>query len=267
VAEADRVIADCPQNEDDLVRLYRADPRRLRTVPCGFDPSEFAPMDKTAARRAIGVEGDGPLVLQLGRMVPRKGVDTVIRGLARLRRRGVPARLAVAGGETRHPDPVATRELGRLMRVADEEGVAGAVAFVGSRKRAESRSYYAAADVFVSTPWYEPFGITPVEAMACGTPVVGSVVGGIKATVRDGETGYLVPPKDPDALADRLAKLFADPALRSAMGHNALLRARAHYTWAKVADHVARVYDEVRAARPTFAPHAATNWSGRTAAR
>jgi D-inositol-3-phosphate glycosyltransferase len=268
VADADRVIAECPQDEDDLIRLYRADPWRIRTVPCGFDPAEFAPMDKAAARRMISVEWDGPLVLQLGRMVPRKGVDTVIRGLARLRRRhGVPAKLVVVGGETRQPDPVATPELGRLMRVADEEGVADAVAFVGSRGRTELRAYYAAADVFVSTPWYEPFGITPVEAMACGTPVVGSAVGGIKATVRDGETGYLVPPKDPDALADRLARLFADPALCAAMGRNALLRARAHYTWAKIAGQVARVYDEVRSARPAFAPIAAANWVGRTAAR
>ncbi len=268
VAEADQVIAECPQDEADLVRLYRADTRRIRTVPCGFDPAEFAPMDKAAARRVIGFDGDGPLVLQLGRTVPRKGVDTVIRGLARLRRHhSIPARLVVVGGETRQPDPVTTPELGRLMRVADEEGAADAVMFVGSRGRAELRAYYAAADVFVSTPWYEPFGITPVEAMACGTPVVGSAVGGIKATVRDGETGYLVPPKDPDALAERLARLFADPALRAAMGRNALLRARAHYTWAKVAGLVARVYDEVRSVRPAFAPLAAANWSGRTAAR
>jgi glycosyltransferase involved in cell wall biosynthesis len=249
VAEADRVIAECPQDEADLVSLCGADPGKIRTAPCGFDPAEFGPADRAESRRAVGTDGDGPVVLQLGRMVPRKGVDNVIRGVARLRRRHeVAARLLVVGGEARDPDPVRTPEIGRLLRVAAEEGVAGAVTFAGSRRRGELRAYYAAADVFVTTPWYEPFGITPVEAMACGTPVVGAAVGGIKATVRDGETGFLVPPKDPDALADRLAVLLTDPARRAAMGRAAVRRANAHYTWARVADRVADVYREVRGA-------------------
>ena len=251
VREAGLIIAECPQDEEDLTTLYAADPAKLRTIPCGFDPSEFAPMDRGEARRLVGVAGDEPVVLQLGRMVPRKGVDNVIRGVARLRRdHGIPARLLVVGGETREPDPAATPEIGRLMRVAAEERVADAVTFVGSRGRGELRAYFAAADVFVTTPWYEPFGITPVEAMACGTPVIGAAVGGIKATVRDGATGFLIPPKDPAALADRLAALLRDPGLRAEMGRTALRVARAHYTWAKVADRVSRVYHEVRAAAP-----------------
>ncbi|MDB5310461.1 MAG: glycosyl transferase group 1 [Gemmataceae bacterium] len=248
VRAADAVIAECPQDAADLTSLYGADPGTLRVIPCGFDPAEFGPMDPAEVRNRVGVGRGEPVVLQLGRMVPRKGVDNVIRGLARLRHRyGVPARLLVVGGEAREPDPATTPELGRLMRVAEAERVADAVTFVGSRGRAELRAYYAAADVFVTTPWYEPFGITPVEAMACGTPVVGAAVGGIKATVRDGETGFLVPPRDPDALAGRLARLFRNPALRGAMGAAAIRRANAHYTWAKVADQVAGVYAEVRA--------------------
>jgi glycosyltransferase involved in cell wall biosynthesis len=276
-AEADAVIAECPQDEEDLTTLYGADPTRIRTVPCGFDPTEFAPMPRAEARKLIGVEGDGPVILQLGRMVPRKGVDNVIRGVARLRHRfHIPARLLVVGGETREPDPTATPEIGRLMKVAEAEQVADAVTFVGCRGRSELRAYYAAADAFVSTPWYEPFGITPVESMACGTPVVGAEVGGIKATVRDGETGYLVPPKDPDALADRLAKLLGDPTLRAAMSRNAIRRARTQYTWAKVADQVARVYNEVRTVtvRPSLVPATMAGpaalpfgWAGRNAAR
>jgi glycosyltransferase involved in cell wall biosynthesis len=246
-AEAAAVIAECPQDADDLVTLYGADPGTMHTVPCGFDPAEFASTDQAAARRRIGVTGDEPVVLQLGRMVPRKGVDNVIRGVARVRRRGVPARLLVVGGETREPDPAATPEIGRLRRVAADEGVCEAVRFVGSRGRAELRDYYAAADVFVTTPWYEPFGITPVEAMACGTPVIGANVGGIKDTVRHGETGLLVPPKDPDALADALAAVLGDPARRAAMGRAARRRAVRHYTWATVADRVADVYRGVLA--------------------
>src|SRR5581483_5222940 len=101
----------------------------------------------------------------------------------------------------------------------------------------------------VTTPWYEPFGITPVEAMACGRPVVGAAVGGIMATVVDGETGFLVPPKDPAAVADRLARLFADPALLRACGRKARRRAVARYTWARVCETVEAVYEEVLTGR------------------
>jgi glycosyltransferase involved in cell wall biosynthesis len=247
VREADRIIAECPQDEDDLRRLYGADPARVRTIPCGFDPDEFQPVPRAQARRFVGVAADGPVLLQLGRMVPRKGVDNVIRGLARLRRdHGIPAHLLVVGGESERPDPAITPELGRLMGIADEEGVAPHVTFVGSRGRAVLKYYYSAADAFLTTPWYEPFGITPLEAMACGTPVVGAAVGGIKATVRDGHTGFLVPPRDPDALAARLADLLGDGDRLRRFGRAALREARGRYTWDSVAATVANLYEEVR---------------------
>jgi len=251
VREADRIIAECPADEDDLIRLYGADPARMATIPCGFDPAEFWPVDKARARRSLGLGPDERIILQLGRMVPRKGVDNVIRGLARLARgRGIAARLLVVGGESAEPDPVATPEIGRLRAIAEAEGVADAVTFVGSRGRDALRAYYGAADVFVTTPWYEPFGITPVEAAACGTPVVGSAVGGIRTTVVDGETGYLVPPRDPDALADRLARLFHHPDLIRSLGRRAARHAAEHYTWEKVAAAIDRVHAGVIADRP-----------------
>ena len=198
----------------------------------------------------MGLDPAERVVLQLGRMVPRKGVDNVIRALAVLRdRHGVVARLLVVGGESRDPDPAATPEIGRLRNIAEELGVSDRVTFVGSRGRGELRRYYVAADLFVTTPWYEPFGITPVEAMACGTPVIGSAVGGIKTTVRDGVTGCLVPPHDPEALAARLAHLLARPDLMRAFGRQAALRARRLYTWGRVAGAIDRVYREVLSER------------------
>jgi glycosyltransferase involved in cell wall biosynthesis len=250
VAEADRIIAECPQDEDDLIGLYGAHPSRLVTIPCGFDPAEFWPVGKARARAVLGLDPEERIILQLGRMVPRKGVDNVIRGLARLRdRHGVAARLLIVGGESAAPDPAVTPEIGRLQAVAEAEGVADAVTFVGSRGRESLRYYYSAADVFVTTPWYEPFGITPVEAAACGTPVVGAAVGGVKTTVKDGETGCLVPPRDPDALAGALARLYHDPTLLRQMGRAAVRRANTLYTWERVAVAVAGVYDDLVHAR------------------
>jgi glycosyltransferase involved in cell wall biosynthesis len=252
VAEADRAVAECPQDREDLLLLYDADPAKVRIIPCGFDPEEFGPSDKREARAALGLDPGERVVLQLGRMVPRKGVDDAVRGVARLRRdHGLDARLLVVGGEARDPDPALTPEIGRLQRVAQQEGIADRVTFTGSRDRHELRTYYAAADVFVTTPWYEPFGITPVEAMACGTPVVGSAVGGVKTTVRDGVTGFLVPPKDPAALAARLGRLFTGPGLLRAFGREAVRRARALYTWGRVARDLHALYRGVlRPARP-----------------
>jgi D-inositol-3-phosphate glycosyltransferase len=237
VREADLVVAACPQDHADLITLYRADPSKLVRIPCGFDPAEFWPMDRRQARDALGLSQHEKVVLQLGRMVPRKGVDLVVRAIGRLVRSGrlesLP-RLLVVGGESRDPDPRLTPEIGRLRQLAEAEGIADRVTFVGSRGRNELRHYYAASDVFVTTPWYEPFGITPLEAMACGTPVIGAKVGGIAYTVVDGETGYLVPPKDPQALADKLALVLEQPDLAHQLGQHALRRVHGHFTWEKV---------------------------------
>ena len=243
VAEADRIIAECPQDREDLLQLYKAERERIRIIPCGFDPREFGPGDKTQARALLGLPPKEFIILQLGRMVPRKGVDNVIRGVARLRQaHGIRARLLIVGGESCNPDPALTPEIGRLCDIAESEGVADLITFTGSRERGELRSYYTAADVFVTTPWYEPFGITPVEAMACGTPVIGAAVGGIKATVRDGVTGYLVPPKDPDALAARLAYLAERPHILQEFGAQALRRARSLYTWQRIGKAIESLY-------------------------
>jgi phosphoheptose isomerase len=248
VAEADRIIAECPQDEDDLIQLYHADPDKIFIVPCGFDQDELWQMDKTLSRKVLHLSPKEFIILQLGRMVPRKGVDNVIQGFARLVKGSkIPARLLVIGGESDDPDPEKTPEIGRLQSIAAEEGVSDRVTFVGRRGREALKHYYSAADLFVSTPWYEPFGITPVEAMACGTPVIGSNVGGIKYTVIDGATGFLVPPHDPDALAERIAQLLGDPDLLEQMSHAAVQRANELFTWERVATSIADIIEQVLA--------------------
>ena len=186
------------------------------------------------------------MLLQLGRMVPRKGVDTVIRSLAYLiHEHQTAARLLIVGGDLDDHDPRITAEMARLMTIATEAGVAEHVTFVGRQGREVLKYYYSAADIFITTPWYEPFGITPIESMACGTPVIGSNVGGIKFTVRDGETGYLVPPNDPMAIADRIASLYQQPQLLDAFGRQAIQRANALFTWQTVTTRMATLYEQV----------------------
>ncbi|MBW4582123.1 MAG: glycosyltransferase [Tildeniella nuda ZEHNDER 1965/U140] len=245
-SEADAIIAECPQDEEDLCRLYHADPNKIVIIPCGFNATEFEPLSKPLARVALGLPAEERVLLQLGRMVPRKGVDTVIRSLAYLiQEHQTAAHLLVVGGDLADADARVTVEMTRLQTIAAEAGVADYVTFVGRQGREVLKYYYSAADVFITTPWYEPFGITPIEAMACGTPVVGSDVGGIKFTVRDGETGYLVPPNDPMAIADRIAHLYQQPQLLDSFGRQAIQRVNALFTWQRVATTMATLYEQV----------------------
>ncbi|WP_141735553.1 glycosyltransferase family 4 protein [Oligoflexus tunisiensis] len=246
VAEANQIVAECPQDRSDLISFYEADSHRITMVPCGFDPEEFQVQDREIARQVIGVKPDIPTVLQLGRLVPRKGVDQAIRGFAHfVRRWKKDAQMLIVGGESEAPDPVLTPEIGRLQTIAAEEGIEDKVIFCGRKSRKEIVTYFSAADVFVSTPWYEPFGITPVEAMACGKPVVGSRVGGIKYSVQDGRTGFLVPHDDPEAIGDRLSLLFEHPEDLLIMSQRARTRAYHYFTWQKVVEQLSRMYENV----------------------
>jgi glycosyltransferase involved in cell wall biosynthesis len=248
VARSDMVIAECPQDEADLIELYGADASRIQIVPCGFDADEFRPVDRTAAREALGWRQDEFTVLQLGRLVQRKGIDNVVRGVGILKQAfRASARLYVVGGNSDVPNEHATPEIARLRGIAQQCGVADQTTFEGRRGRAQLRYFYSAADVFVTTPWYEPFGITPVEAMACGTPVIGADVGGVRYSVADGVTGFLVPARDPAALAARLDQLRRDPTLARRMGEAGLARAHAQFTWQGVGAALAQIY--ARAAR------------------
>ncbi|TFW33614.1 glycosyltransferase [Massilia horti] len=244
--QADRIIAECAQDRLDMEQLYGAAPERIAVAPCGFDPEELWPVDAPEARTRLGLAQEKFIVLQLGRMVPRKGVDTVIQGVAMLRsRHGIDAELLVVGGDFDQRHGRDSPEMIRLRTLACQLGIGEHVRFTGQQPRSELRYFYGAADAFVTTPWYEPFGITPVEAMACARPVIGSEVGGIKSTVVDGLTGFLIPSRDPQAVAERLAVLHHDPLLARSMGNAGLRRAYEHYTWRAVAQQAAAIYASV----------------------
>ncbi|HEX3722699.1 MAG TPA: glycosyltransferase, partial [Nitrolancea sp.] len=162
-----------------------------------------------------------------------------------------PVRLLLVGGETHEPDDDATPEIGALRQLATALGISERVTFTGKRQRDELYLYYGAGDVVVTTPWYEPFGLTPLEAMACGRPVVGSAVGGLTFTVDDGKTGYLVPPEDPSLLAGQILQLLSDKPARTEMGIRARRRVEEHFTWPVAAARTALVYEALFARSAT----------------
>ncbi|MEV3925238.1 glycosyltransferase [Actinomadura coerulea] len=229
---ADAVVATCSDETAELAAM--GVPRdRVRVVPCGVDLDLFSPAGPAR-------DGRGPhRLVVLSRLVERKGVDTAIRALAHL----PDAELLVAGGPPRDGldgDP----EVRRLRRAAADAGVAGRVEFLGRLGRDEVPPLLRSASLVVSLPWYEPFGMVPLEAMACGVPVVATAVGGHLDTVVDGVTGVVVPPRDPERAARAIRRVLDDPAGRDAMGRAGGGRAREHYSWARVAADTARVYRE-----------------------
>jgi glycosyltransferase involved in cell wall biosynthesis len=184
-------------------------------------------------------------LLVLGRLVERKGQEDAVRAL-----RAVPdAELVVVGGppvDAVDGDP----EVRRLRAIAETDGVADRLVFAGSVPRDDVPAWVRSADVVLAVPWYEPFGITPLEAMACGRPVVATAVGGLVDTVVGGVTGDLVPPRDPRRLGETLAALLADDERRAAYGAAGVRRARARYRWSRVVAETETVYRQVLACRP-----------------
>jgi D-inositol-3-phosphate glycosyltransferase len=245
VQDADGIIAECPQDKDDLVQHYQAPEEKITIIPCGFSRNEFKPIPKREARQKTNLPIKEFIILQLGRMVPRKGVDNVIRAAGRLRNTITNFRLVIVGGDADMPQVMETSEIARLLNIADKENVAANITFTGRKNRQELKYYYSAADVFITTPWYEPFGITPLEAMACGTPVIGANVGGIKYSVAEGQTGFLVPPNEPGALAARIGHLYNDASLKARMSKNALARVNRHFTWQCVAESIMDLYEKL----------------------
>ncbi len=255
----DRIVATCADEVAELVALG-ADPDRIDVVPCGVDLGRFLPdPDRT---EHLHREPGRLRLLSVGRLVERKGVATVIEALAAL----PGAELVVAGG----PAPGALDddpEVLRLRAVALASGVADRVRFVGSVTQDDVRDLMHAADAVVCDPWYEPFGIVPLEAAACGRPVVGAAVGGLLDSVVDGRTGLLVPPRDPGALAAALRRLADDPAFAERLGSAARLRAEHLYGWVTVAERTAESYERVTAARQAERGRARPVAAGRTALR
>jgi glycosyltransferase involved in cell wall biosynthesis len=236
--QVDRIVATCSDEVDELSRMG-IQRSGVDVVPCGVDLQLFTDtgpvLPRTAGRRRL---------VTIGRLVERKGVQTVIEALAGL----ADTELLVAGGPTADrlaADP----DVRRLRSIAHQHGVADRVHFLGRVLREDVPALLRSADALVTVPWYEPFGITPLEAMACGTPVVASAVGGLTDTVVDGTTGLLVPPRRPAALAAALHRLLSDETLLQGFGMAAADRARSRYGWDRVALETGRVYQRVSAER------------------
>lgn len=241
VASADRLVAPTHHERSQLVRFYGASPSKIEIIPCGVDLDLFRPRDKAQARRQLGLF-DRRLILFVGRMDPLKGLDILLKAVARLEdRQGL--RVLVVGGSLE-----GDQKLSRYYRMAQEMGIAQQVTFLGSLDQQELPLYYSAADLCVVPSYYESFSLVAVEALACGTPVIASRVGGLTGIVRDGETGFLVPWRCPDPFSERLETLLGNEMLREHFGQ-AARKSVERFSWPNIAAQVQEMYEVLTSGR------------------
>ncbi|MFP5375385.1 MAG: glycosyltransferase [Acidimicrobiia bacterium] len=241
---SDAVLASCSVEADQIASLYGADPGRIEIVAPGVDHAFFSPGHRPQARRALGLDGGGPMLVFVGRIQPLKGLDVAVRALAQLTPSFPDSFLVVVGGPS---GPHGAAEVARVGRLAADLGLSGRVRRVAPQPHELLSTYYRAADVCLVPSRSESFGLVALEAAACGTPVVASAVGGLRTLVDHGRTGFLVDGRDPADFAAFAAELLHHPRLAADVSERAAAQAR-DYTWSEAAGRLHRLCDALTTA-------------------
>lgn len=244
IACSDVICANGPAEADELVRLYGAPADRVEIVAPGVEHALFSPGDPEGARAALGL-GREPVLLFVGRVQPLKGLDLAVQTLDALGNHAAPAKLLVVGGPS---GPQGRAELARVRSLVASAGLGDRVRFVDPQPHHRLATYYRAADVVLVPSRSESFGLVALEAAACGAPVVAAEVGGLKALIRHGRTGYLVPDRDRASWASHTQEILHDPLTAAAMALEAVAEARG-YSWEATAGLLAGCYDRLRRRR------------------
>ncbi len=246
---SDRLVAATPLDKAQMVWYYGADPNKISVIPAGVDTELFHPRDRARVRRELGLPDlDTPILLFVGRIERLKGIDTLLESVAVVSRfcAGRNLKVLIVGGGDQTEDENA--ELRRVVQLHRDLNLQEQVEFVGSKPQEMLPLYYSAADMTIMPSHYESFGLVAVESMASGTPVIASNVGGLSYTVKNGETGFLVPEENHFALAEQVHLLLKNPDLRESMGEAAARHAQ-QYSWSNIAGQIADLYDEEIMAR------------------
>jgi len=246
IRRANRIVVATLAELTQLRFLYKANPDKMVIIPPGVDVSHFYPIPSDEAKVYVGLKPEDRMVLFVGRIEPLKGVDTLLEAMACLQSKeaGKPVHLAIIGGDPGASREDMTAEMSRLQKLCDDLGLDKSVVFLGKRDQDKLPYYYSAAEVLVMPSHYESFGMVALEAMACGTPVIASEVGGLAYLVRDGETGFTIPDQEPEQLCEKISWLLNDSELHANMSQRAVEYAQ-DYAWEKIAKQIVDVYKEL----------------------
>lgn len=233
------IIASTEQEREELMLHYGASPQSISVVPCGVNLELFQPVDKEIARQQLGFV-DNKLVLFVGRIEPLKGIEQLFKAMPYWQNNQRPRLVIVGGDEHSQGEMESLQELSRQLEIQDS------VTFSGLIKHEQTPYFYSAADVCVVPSYYESFGLTALESLACGTPVVATDVGAFKSVIRQGETGYVVKDNTPFRLANKIALLLARPSpdTESTLSIRASV---SQFSWSNIAEAIVREFEVVLA--------------------
>lgn len=244
---ADRLIAATPLEKNQMSWLYGANPDKITIVPPGVDLERFKPLNRAEARDYLGIPQGHRLILFVGRIQPLKGIDILLRALAQVKRREpVLAQdicMSIIGGDPNPDSDIEQAEFKRLESLQVELGIGDLVTFLGARDQDTLVYYYTAAEMVVMPSHYESFGMVALEAMACGTPVVASDVGGLSFNIEDGYNGFLVPGRDPQALADKIILLLKHSILRDQLSEQAQDWVKT-FSWVDIGEELRDIFEQ-----------------------
>ena len=230
-----RLIAATEQEKAELIRYYEALPERIGVVPCGVNLALFRPVDRVKARQKLGLGRDEKIMLYVGRFTPLKGIDRLLKTMTFLRNNGRP-RLVIIGGDG-HDTP----EFKKLQKMTWDFGINDMIHFAGRVEQKDLPFYYSAADVLVVSSYHESFGLVALEALACGTPVVATDVGGMKRIIDEGKTGVVIKNNDPYPFARKISRFLSmscDKAASAESTRASVLR----FGWSNIADAIISEY-------------------------
>ena len=241
----------------------------VHVVPCGVDLETFRPHPKNEARARLGLRENGAYVLSVGRIERVKGLDRLVEAFALMRkeRPGLDARLLHLGGEIREgalkvegsyhagdfASPAQGAEVTRLEELAQGLGVSDAIIFAGAKPQEDLPLYFSAADVFALPSRYESFGMTAIEAAACGAPTLAFNVGGLSQAVSEGVSGHLIADGDITAYAKKMIAMLENPPERP---HRATLEWAELFAWTRIAEAELEIWAHLRQGAALSSPHA-----------
>jgi D-inositol-3-phosphate glycosyltransferase len=242
---ADRLIAATPLEMSQMNALYGADEAKICVVPPGVDRQLFRPIPRAEAQAHLGMPPNHHVVTFVGRIQPLKGIDVLIHAMKLVTQQFPNWQkdlcVCVIGGDGAGGPETEQTETQRLDQLRHELGIGELVVFMGARDQDQLVWHYSAADVVVMPSHYESFGMVALEAMACGTPVIGADVGGLSFSIQNGFNGFLVPGRDPQALADKILLVLKHPFLREQLGEQAV-RSTERYDWSHIASEILCAY-------------------------
>ena len=240
---AERIVATSPQEQQHMRSLVSTE-GNIDIIPCGTDIQRFGSIGREAARAELEIAKDAKVVLYVGRFDQRKGIETLVRAVNESELRDSKnLKLIIGGGST--PGNSDGIERDRIEQIVHELGITDLTIFAGRLSQDILPTYYAAADVCVVPSHYEPFGLVAIEAMASGTPVVASDVGGLQFTVVNEQTGLLAPPQNVGAFASAIDRILFNPEWRDELGKAGRKRTESKFSWHGVATQLSELYTQL----------------------